>query len=415
MIQNPVVLALTLGGIVLGLRRLETVPGPDRLFHYLPTAFWCYFTPVLLSTFNILPTASPVYSFLTGPVLAACLLLLLLNINLPAIFRLGPTALASMFVGALGIGIGAIIAWALWGGMLPPQTWKGIGALSASWIGGNANMVAVKEALNTPDTVFAPMVIVDTVITYSWMAFLVSLAPWQDTWDRWVKADRSALNEVSQRMETVGAGTAGAQPASAWHGLWLLGGALLIGWGCLWVGGILPPLGSALNAAGWSFMIVTLLGVLLSLTPAARLERYGASHWGYLCLYLLLAAHWRESATARYPARAADSRDGLHLGWHSRTDPRAVRLVAQGAALFSRHLQPGQHRRHRLDAARRRSVPAAPGAARSIARHRRQRHRHLRRPRHRRRLSLGLSLNALGINSRAVTFRPQETSNFIRT
>jgi uncharacterized membrane protein len=36
--------------------------------------------------------------------------------------------------------------------------------------------------------------------------------------------------------------------------------------------------------------LVTLLGVFLSLTPAARLERYGASRWGYLCLYLLLAA-----------------------------------------------------------------------------------------------------------------------------
>ena len=33
-----------------------------------------------------------------------------------------------------------------------------------------------------------------------------------------------------------------------------------------------------------------MLGILLSLTPAARLERYGASRWGYLCLYLLLAA-----------------------------------------------------------------------------------------------------------------------------
>jgi uncharacterized membrane protein len=289
-IHSPTVLALTLVGIVLGVRRLETVPGPDRLFHYLPTAFWCYFTPVLLSTFNILPTASPVYGFLTRYVLAACLLLLLLNINLPAIFRLGPTALGSMTVGALGIGIGAVAAWAFWGRWLPPQTWKGIGALSASWIGGNANMVAVKEALNTPDTVFAPMVIVDTVVTYSWMALLVSLEPWQHHWDRWVQADRRALEDVSQRMEQQTAGTPSEKSASAWHGIWLLGGALLLGWGCLWIGGKLPPLGSALNAAGWSFMIVTLLGVALSLTPAARLERYGASHWGYLCLYLLLAA-----------------------------------------------------------------------------------------------------------------------------
>ena len=35
---------------------------------------------------------------------------------------------------------------------------------------------------------------------------------------------------------------------------------------------------------------MTLIGILLSLTPAAKLEKFGASRWGYLCLYLLLAA-----------------------------------------------------------------------------------------------------------------------------
>ena len=244
----------------------------------------------MLSTFNVLPTASPVYNFLTSYVLCACLLLLLLNINLPAIFRLGPTALGSMTVGALGIGVGAVAAWALWGRWLPRDTWKGIGALSASWIGGSANMVAVKEALNTPDMIFAPMVIVDTVITYSWMAFLVSLAPWQDRWDAWVQADRKTLDDVNHRLGALDADSPAVVKASAWHGLWLLGGALLVSWACLRLGAALPPEGAALNASGWSFMIITLLGVLLSLTPAARLERYGASHWGYLCLYLLLAA-----------------------------------------------------------------------------------------------------------------------------
>ena len=101
-----------------------------------------------------LPTASPVYNFLTNYVLASCLLrLLLLNINLPAIFRLGPTALGSMAVGALGIGVGAVVAWSQ---LLGPLTaaanpGKGIGALSASWIRRQrANMVAVKGSAEYP-------------------------------------------------------------------------------------------------------------------------------------------------------------------------------------------------------------------------------------------------------------------------
>ena len=50
------------------------------------------------------------------------------------------------------------------------------------------------------------------------------------------------------------------------------------------------PRTESLSPAGWAFLLVTIAGVGLSLTPAAKLERFGASRWGYFCLYLLLAA-----------------------------------------------------------------------------------------------------------------------------
>src|SRR4029077_15639637 len=56
------------------------------------------------------------------------------------------------------------------------------------------------------------------------------------------------------------------------------------------LGYILPVVGDVLNPSGWAFLLVTCIGIFLSLTPAAKLEKYGASRWGYLCLYLLLAA-----------------------------------------------------------------------------------------------------------------------------
>jgi uncharacterized membrane protein len=291
-ISHPIFLSFLLLGIVSGLLALEKSGLFSKLFHYLPSAFWCYFVPMVLATFGVLPPQSAVYDFLTTYVLSACLFLLLLNINLPAILRLGPTALGAMTVGALGIALGAVVAYALFARWLPPETWKGIGALSASWIGGSANMLAVKEGLRAPDAVFAPMVIVDTVITYSWMGILVALAPWQDRWDRWVKADRTSLNDVVKRLNFGGDGESSSrgEGVSGWHGLWLIGIGILIGVGCLKAASAIPPLGTALSSSGWAFILVTLLGIGLSLTPAARLERFGASRWGYFCLYLLLAA-----------------------------------------------------------------------------------------------------------------------------
>jgi uncharacterized membrane protein len=290
LIANPVALSILLLSLVAGVLVLEKTSSFKKLFHYLPSAFWCYFLPMLLATFGLVPEQSVVYNFLTTYVLSACLLLLLLDINLPAILKLGPTALTAMAVGAIGIAVGAVGAYALFARWLPPETWKGVGALSASWIGGSANMLAVKEGLHAPDSVFAPMVIVDTVITYSWMGFLVALSPWQETWDRWVKADRRKLDDVVQRLDDMGAFEKEnrSQPSSL-HGFWLIGLGLLAGAACLRLGALFPQT-SSLSASGWAFLLITVLGIALSLTPAAKLEKFGASRWGYLCLYLLLAA-----------------------------------------------------------------------------------------------------------------------------
>ncbi len=215
MISHPFLVAVVLLSLVSFIFLLEKQPRFAPLFHYLPAAFWCYFLPMILATMGLLPEQSIVYTFLTTYVLSGCLILLLLNINLPAIIRLGPTALGAMAVGAIGIGVGAVISHALFVPWLPPETWKGVGALSASWIGGSANMLAVKEGLQTPDNVFAPMVIVDTVITYSWMGILVALAVFQDRWDVWVGADRTTLEDVSRRIgEANATASPGLRPPS---------------------------------------------------------------------------------------------------------------------------------------------------------------------------------------------------------
>lgn len=325
--MSPFFVALLLLALVLGVLELDKRRVFPRLFHYLPSPFWCYFIPMLLSTAGILPEKSPIYSFLTTYVLSGCLILLLLNVNVPSILRLGPTALGALAVGVFGIALGASSSYALFAHWLPAETWKGIGALSASWTGGSANMLAVKEGLQTPDAVFAPMVIVDTVMTYTWMGIMIALAAFQERWDRWVKADRSTLEDAVSRLahdagrgvrttpeymrgtgllnkkqgraRNAGEGTLHKEnllpnPESrtphSMHALWLIGLSVLIGAFCLHLAEYLPTWGGVMNRSGWAFLMVTAIGILLSFTPASQLERFGASRWGYACLYLLLAA-----------------------------------------------------------------------------------------------------------------------------
>jgi len=100
-------------------------------------------------TVGIIPNQSGVYDAITKWCLPASLVLLLLSVDIKAIMHLGKTALAMMAVGAAGIMLGAPIVVLIYKQWLPPDAWMGIGALSASWIGGSANMIAVTAATNT--------------------------------------------------------------------------------------------------------------------------------------------------------------------------------------------------------------------------------------------------------------------------
>src|SRR5437868_5699228 len=128
--MNPIATALILLA-VLGLTLWLDARVP-RLFHYLPVPFWCYFIPMALATAGILPADSPTYKFLTTYGLCACLFLLLLNVNLPAILRVGPTATEAMLVGVAGIAAGAVVSFALFHRRLPESSWQAVGVLSAS-------------------------------------------------------------------------------------------------------------------------------------------------------------------------------------------------------------------------------------------------------------------------------------------
>ncbi len=138
---------------------------------------------MVLSTCGIIDAKSPLYAGITKYLLPPALFLLLLNVDIKAISRLGPAALVMFFAGSFGIMLGMVISFIIFKPLVGPQFWAGFGALAASWTGGSANMIAVKEALNTPDAVFLPMVIVDTIVPYAWMGILVALAARQKSFD----------------------------------------------------------------------------------------------------------------------------------------------------------------------------------------------------------------------------------------
>ncbi|OGU05871.1 MAG: hypothetical protein A2X82_00725 [Geobacteraceae bacterium GWC2_55_20] len=296
MITNPlliVVVLITIEAFVLGLSRHERT---KRFFNFLPAVFWIYFLPMLAATFGLITAKSPLYGMITTWLLPASLVLLLLPVDMKAILKLGPTALAMFFIGAAGIMAGAVLSFALFKPLVGPEFWSGFGALSASWTGGSANMIAVKEALSVPDTVFAPMVIVDTVVPYLWMGFMIAMVGLQPAFDRWNRSDRSILDHFGEQAVKHLA-TSGSRRTAAGILLALVvafagGGAAHL------IARQLPLIRDVVTTYTWTIMIVTLIGILLSFSPVRNLERSGATRTGYDLLYFVLTAIGAKASVA---------------------------------------------------------------------------------------------------------------------
>jgi len=217
------------------------------------------------------------------------LLLLMITVDLKSILRLGRTALIMVTAGAVGIMIGAQVAYVVFSRWLPLEGWKGLAALTGSWIGGTANMVAIAESVGTPDAIMGPIIVVDTVVGYGWMGVLLFLSAWQAMFDRGLRADTSALAETNRLLTEMDSHRRPTtlRDISIIVGLGFAGAVLAVQ-----LGGFLPMLGdpTIISHTTWAVLIVVTGGLLLSFTPVRKLEEAGASTVGYAALYLLLTA-----------------------------------------------------------------------------------------------------------------------------
>ncbi len=285
MIAHPIALAAVLLLIESGILFLASRKNTRRYFDIIPSIFWIYCLPMMASSIGLIPAKSVVYSIASDHLLPMSLFILLFTVDVRAILGLGPAALLMFFIGAAGIGLGVAAAFMLFKGIVGPQFWSGFGALSGSWTGGSANMIAVKEALGTPDAVFLPMVVVDTVVPYVWMGLLIILARHQLLIDGMLNANRNILDDLGAR-----AGLLNSQAQR----LGFKTGAVIILAGVAgaelssWVSSYLPQIKNVITRFAWGIMIVSTLGIMCSFTPAKKLEAHGSNKIGYFILYFVL-------------------------------------------------------------------------------------------------------------------------------
>ncbi len=273
------------------------------LFKIVPKLVFCYFVPTLLTTLGVLPAESELYDWIKSYLLPASLVLLILSLDLPGIIRLGPKAGIMLLAGTAGVMIGAPVALLvceliLPESALPADTWQGMAALTGSWIGGGANMVALADIAGTSSDMFSKMIIVDVFIANIWMGVLLYSAGVQEKIDKATGANTKAIYELQRRMEDFQAKTTRVPTLTDLIIITALGigGAYLAYIGGDWLAFVIARTNEAgesqpvLSATTWKFILVTTGAVLLSMTPVRNLEGAGASRIGSLFLFILVAS-----------------------------------------------------------------------------------------------------------------------------
>lgn len=305
LISNDIVIfgliAATLGGVFWTASR----PGGWQKFYgVVPPLLLCYLLPGIFNSVGLIDGAhSKLYNPVASRVLLpAALVLLTMAVDLKGILRLGPKLLAMYAATSASIVLGAVLAFLLMRVLAPEtmagDTWAGMATLAGSWIGGGANMMAMKEIFGVDATTFGRFAVVDVGIGYAWMAVLLMLAQRATKMDARSGADTAALEDLKQRVEAyraqheriptladlmvivglafgvVGAAHALAEPLSAWFKVHVA-----------WASQV------SLDAPFvWVVALCTLAGLSLSFTRARALEGAGASTIGTLLLYFLIAS-----------------------------------------------------------------------------------------------------------------------------
>lgn len=258
-----------------------------KFFDYVPPIVLLYLITMICCTCGLwdMEATKPAYSALKNNLLYTMIFLMLLRCDIRKILKLGPRMLGGFFAASLSICIGFIVTFAVMKDWLGADSWKALAALCGSWMGGSGNMIAVQAALDISEADMAYALVVDSIDYSIWVMFLlwaINLAP---KFNKWVKADTSALDEVSRRLEEDA--KANDDKITFVNLIFLLGLGLVTSAVGQNIGAALNGMLPFLDKATWTVLFITLAGLVGAVTPVGRMA--GSTELSNVMLYSVVA------------------------------------------------------------------------------------------------------------------------------
>jgi len=254
-----------------------------KVFDILPAIIWIFLTPIFLSNVNLIPRSTPIYSTFRSFAIPMVIVLMLLDIDIKETLKVAWRGAGVMVLGAFGIVVGAVVSFWMFRSGLPPDTWRGYGALAGSWIGGTGNLAAVAESVNTPAEMVGIVVLVDNFVYVIYFPIILSCKRWAKRFNRFTRVSRAQLDHFSEATATV------EKKSQEVHFKDIL---TLVGWSFTAVliantlARLFPVVEPVLTEQTWSILLVTTIGIVMSATTLGKIP--GTMPLGMALIYIYM-------------------------------------------------------------------------------------------------------------------------------
>lgn len=173
------------------------------LLQIVPTPVILYLACMILATFDFWtgPEIAVANQTVRTAIIPAMIFIMLLQCDISKITRIGPRLLLGFFCAMFSIIAGFAITFYFMKGEFPETAPKTFGALAGSWIGGSSNMVAIQDALNIPDNIMGPTLLVDNIEYASWSVLLLGTVPFAKYFNAWTNADTSIVDSIGENLD----------------------------------------------------------------------------------------------------------------------------------------------------------------------------------------------------------------------
>lgn len=163
-----------------------------KVFKYVPAIVMIYAFSMLLASlgvFGVNEEVNAIYKLTKTNLLPAMLFLILLQVDFRHFFKLGRSLLISYTLALFSIAFGFIVVALVFD--FDKDMSAAFGALSGSWMGGTANMIAVGSALGVSQEAFGFALVVDSVNYTLWVMLLLFLVPFAGIFNKFTKSDEN--------------------------------------------------------------------------------------------------------------------------------------------------------------------------------------------------------------------------------